>query len=132
MKYLEIDAVLQNLDKVQAFIETELENADASPKACIQITVAIEEIFINICKHAYKEVGGYLKVGCKIIDNILTMQFFDNGDMFDPNTIIPDTTSSIEDRKIGGLGILMVKKSMNSMTYSYENKQNVLTLEKSL
>ena len=132
---LTVPATLENLTFVQAFIEEELESCSCPMKAAMQISVAVEEIYVNIAHYAYHPTVGDATVRCAVGGTPLqvTIQFLDSGKPFDP-LAKPDAdiTLSAEEREIGGLGILMVKKSMDDVQYEYKNGCNILTLKKHL
>ena len=101
----------------------------------MQIDIAIDELFGNIAHYAYNPEIGQATVRVEVIEDPLavTITFIDNGVPYDPLAKEdPDTTLSIEDREIGGLGIYMVKKSMDDITYEYKNGQNFLKIKKNL
>lgn len=124
------------LGPVQDFIAEELERCDCPPRVKFQIDVAVEEIFINIAHYAYHPgQAGTATIRCCVGGDPLqvTIQFLDNGKPFNPLAKEDtDITLSAEERGIGGLGILMVKKSMDAVDYAYENGSNVLTIKKSI
>lgn len=135
MKEITLPATLENLAAVQAFVEEELEAADCPMKAMMQVSIAVEEIYVNIAHYAYNPEVGEATVRCAVGGDPLqvTIQFLDSGKPFDPLAKPDaDTTLSAEEREIGGLGILMVKKSMDDVQYRYENGCNILTLKKHL
>ena len=135
MKELTVAATLENLTPVQSFIEEELEAAGCPMKAMVQISVAVEEIYVNIAHYAYHPEIGEATVRCCVGGDPLqvTIQFLDSGKPFDPlQKPDADTTLSAEERDIGGLGILMVKKSMDAVEYTYESGKNILTIRKSI
>ena len=136
MKSITVPATLEQLPHVQAFIEGELEANDCPMKAIMQISIAAEEIFVNIAHYAYHpEQGGTATIRCCVGGSPLqvTIQFLDNGKPFNPlDKEDADTTLSAEERNIGGLGILMVKKSMDAVDYLYEDGKNILTIKKSI
>ncbi len=135
MKELTVPATVEKLDTVQTFIEGELEEKGCPMKAVMQISVAVEEIYVNIAHYAYHPEVGEATVRCSVGGDPLqvTIQFLDRGKPFDPLAKPDaDTTLSAEERSIGGLGILMVKKSMDDVTYEYRDGCNILTLKKSL
>ena len=101
------------------------------PKIQMQIDVAVEEIFVNIANYAYSPDTGPATVRLDIRDGIAVITFIDSGVPYDPLAKPdPDVTLSAEDRPIGGLGIFLVKKSMDSVSYNYESGKNVLRLKK--
>ena len=129
-------ATLDQMEQVQTFIDEQLENYDCSAKARFQLDMAVEEIFVNIANYAYlPEQKGEATVRCCVGGSPLrvTIQFLDNGKPFNPLAKEDaDITLSAEEREIGGLGILMVKKSMDEVDYAYEDGKNILTIKKSI
>jgi len=130
-----IKADVNNLDKVQGFIDERLEKAECSMKAQTQIGVAVEEIFVNICHYAYKDKGGQgdATIRLKIEGGAAEIVFEDSGIQYDPlSNEEPDITLSAEDRDIGGLGIFITRKTMDDVSYEYKDGRNVLTLRKKI
>lgn len=131
---LRIQAQVEKLDDVLAFIDGNLEAWDCSMKAQLQLDVAVEEIYVNIAHYAYgTEGGGDATIRLKYDEAKRTVDviFIDSGMPYDPLAKPdPDITLSVEEREIGGLGIFMVKKSMDDMRYERKDDQNILTLTK--
>ena len=126
-------AQISDITETTAFVESELEKADFPMKAVTQISIAIDEIFSNIVNYGYPDKKGPITVSLNIADEGRTasLTFVDEGIPYNP--VIkddPDVTLSIDERQIGGLGIFMVKKSMDDMRYRYENGCNILTITK--
>ena len=135
MKELIIEAKDENLDEVLGFVNAELETCDCDMKTQIQVDVAVEEIFVNIAHYAYNPSIGHATIRAEVTKDPLavTLTFLDNGVPYDPLAKEdPDITLAAEDRQIGGLGIFMVKKSMDDVAYEYKNGQNILTIKKNL
>ena len=135
MKELTLAATVENLEEVTDFVNAQLEALDCPMKVQIQIDVAIDEIFSNIAHYAYQPEIGQATVRVEITENPLAavITFIDNGIPYDPLAKAdPDLTLSAEERQIGGLGIYMVKKSMDAISYQYKDGQNILTLKKLL
>jgi anti-sigma regulatory factor (Ser/Thr protein kinase) len=135
MKELDIEATLENLDKVMAFVDEELEAVGCSMKAQMQIDIAVEEVYVNIANYAYNPTVGGVTIRVMIEENPLSvvLTFIDEGKPYDPLAKEdPDVTLAAEDRQIGGLGIFMVKKSMDNVSYEYNQGRNILTLKKEL
>ncbi len=135
MKEVTVQATVEALVDILAFVEGELEAADAPMKVTMQMAIAVEEIYINIAHYAYAPEVGNATIRCEIqkAPPKILLQFQDSGIPFNPlEKEDADITLSAEERKIGGLGILMVKKTMDAMTYRYEDGKNILTIEKSL
>ena len=132
MSELTLTATTENIAAVTAFVDEELEKLDCSMKAQMQIDVAIDELFSNIAFYAY-ENGGDATVRFDYADGVVTLTFIDSGKPYDPTKKDdPDTTLSAEERPIGGLGIFLVKKTMDSLDYRYEDGKNVLTIKKTI
>ena len=113
------------------FINEILEAADCPPKKLFQIDLAVEEIFVNIAHYAYGDGKGRAEVQAEIEDNTFTVTFKDSGKPFDPlKHSDPDTTLGSEERGIGGLGILLVKKNMDEVSYDYADGKNIFTMRK--
>ena len=104
-------------------------------KAQTQIAIAIDELFGNIARYAYTPDIGKATVRFAVDENPLSViiTFIDHGVPFNPlEQAQPDIHASAEDRPIGGLGIFLVKKSMNMVEYTYKNGQNILTIKKTI
>ena len=130
---LTVRAETANLEKVQTFIDLALEDNGCSMKAQMQIGVAVEEIFVNICHYAYGEDGGDATVSLRIGKGVAEIIFEDSGAAYDPLAKEdPDVTLSAEDRAIGGLGIYITKKTMDEVRYEYRDGKNILTLKKKI
>ncbi|MCR5417203.1 MAG: ATP-binding protein [Pseudobutyrivibrio sp.] len=135
MGILKIEATVDNLNKVIAFIDEQLESHDASMKVQTQIDVAVEEIFVNIASYAYDDQVGLAEISIDYDgnDNSVIITFIDQGKYYNPlEKEDPDITLSAAERQIGGLGIFIVKKSMDKVDYEYRDNSNVLTLVKRL
>lgn len=114
-----------------AYIESELENAEFSPKTVMQMLIASEELFVNVAHYAYPDKKGDILVGVYTDENEVKIRFTDSGLPFDPLAKEdPDVTLSAEERNIGGLGIYMVKKTMDDVSYEYKDGKNILTIVK--
>ena len=133
MKEMTVAARLENIEVVTAFIDAFLEDADCPVKTQMQIDVAVDEVMSNIAHYAYPDGEGTVTVSIEEKENTVQIFFRDSGIRYDPLTAkAPDLSLSAEDRPIGGLGIHMVKKMMDAVSYRYENGQNMLTLQKML
>ena len=133
MKELTVRAVLENIPSVTAFIEEQLETLACPMKAQLEIDMAIDEVFCNIASYAYGSGTGDATVRFEFDGDsrVVSITFIDSGVPFNPlEKADPDVTLSAEEREIGGLGIFMVKKTMDQMDYTYQNGYNMLTIRK--
>ena len=135
MQELIVEADRMNLPQVQAFIDEQLEEVGCPMPAQISIDIAVEELFVNIASYAYGNGSGKAVVQVTVHEDPLSVEitFIDNGAPYDPLAKAdPDTTLSLKERKKGGLGIFMVKKSMDNVSYEYKDGNNILTIKKKL
>ncbi len=128
------EALGKNLEPVISFLEENLESLGCPFKEEQQMCIAVEELFINIVNYAYPESAGPADVEIRELPGrVIEVILRDGGVPFNPLELKdPDITLKAEDRQIGGLGIYMVKKSMDEVTYHYENSQNILILRKKI
>jgi anti-sigma regulatory factor (Ser/Thr protein kinase) len=132
---LTLEAKVENLDEVLAFVDKILEELDCSPKTQMQIDVSVEELFVNIANYAYAPGTGpaTIRVTKQNDPKGVAITFIDSGVPYNPVAKEdPDITLSAEERQIGGLGIYMAKKSMDSIEYEYTDGQNMLTIKKAI
>lgn len=135
MKELTIAATVENIDVVTEFVDEQLEAIGCPMKAQMQLNIVIDELFGNIAHYAYNPDVGEATVRVEVVEEPLSVivTFIDKGVPYDPLAADdPDTTLSAEERAIGGLGIFMVKKSMDEIAYRYENGRNILSIRKNL
>ena len=133
MKEITLEATVENLDKVTDFVNEQLEAIGCTFKVITKIDIAIDELFSNIAYYAYKPNVGPVTVQVDVEEDPLSViiTFMDNGVPFDPlKKADPDTSLSAEDRQIGGLGIFMVKKTMDLVSYEYRDGKNILRIKK--
>ena len=125
----------ENLNDVLGFVEETLEAFECPMKTQMAICVAIEEVFVNVARYAYPNAEGdmTLHIGFDEQKHVVTFRMADKGVPFDPlKKPDPDITLSAEEREIGGLGIFITKKTMDTVTYAYENGENILTMTKKI
>lgn len=120
---------LESIPLVCEFLEEVLQNHGAPVKTIMQINIAADEIFSNIARYSGAAAA---QVDCEIMDGRVVISFMDDGKPYDPTEQPePDVTLSAAEREIGGLGIFMVKKSMDRVSYEHVGGRNILTIEKS-
>jgi serine/threonine-protein kinase RsbW len=137
MNEITVKALVDNLGTVTDFVDDFLDSHDCPMKVQMQIDIAIDEIFSNICHYAYGDSVGEATIRVEFEDasarKAVALTFIDEGVPYNPlEKEDPDTTLSAEDRKIGGLGIYMVKKNMDEMEYEYSDGKNILSMKKYL
>ena len=115
---------------VSEFAKSLTEKLTVVPKVANKVSIAVDEIYSNIINYSGAELA---TISYEIKDGRLYMTFTDDGIPYNPlEAEEPDITLSAEERKIGGLGIFMVKKMTESMEYTYEDDKNILSLVISL
>ncbi|MBP3760881.1 MAG: ATP-binding protein [Ruminococcus sp.] len=135
MNELNIEATVENLTQVIAFVEEKLETTECKPKTQMQIETAVEELFVNIARYAYAPDTGNATVRVEVLNEPLSVviTFIDHGVPYDPLAKEdPDVTLPAEERGIGGLGIYMVKKLTDNISYEYKDGKNILSIIKNL
>ena len=133
MKELTVAATVESMETVMSFVDGELEKLDCPIKAQMQIDIAVDELFGNIAHYAYHPETGNATVRVEVTENPLTvvLTFIDSGVPYNPlDKENPDVSLSAEERDAGGLGIYLVKKTMDEMSYARKDGQNILTVKK--
>ncbi|MBQ6298469.1 MAG: ATP-binding protein [Selenomonadaceae bacterium] len=133
MEKITVDAVLENLQTVIDFATEKLEERDCSMKIVMQTELVIEEIFVNIASYAYHPEIGPATFCMAFEENphALLMTFIDGGKPYNPlEQEAPDTTLALEERDVGGLGIFLVKKNVDEISYEYADGKNILHMKK--
>ena len=131
MEKLTIEATVENLSDVTEFITSSLEEKDCSMKTIMQMELVIEEIFVNVASYAYRPNVGNVTICKEVDDKSITISFIDSGVDYNPlEHEDPDINAEIDDREIGGLGIFLVKKNVDEVSYERKDGQNILTIKK--
>ncbi len=128
-----VKADVANLPEVTAFVTERLETVPVERKLVLKIGMVIDELFTNVSNYGYGEEKGDLTVRVAIASDKskVTLTFIDSGVPYDPLAKEdPNITRIKEGRKPGGLGIFMVKKTMDEMEYDYKNGHNIFTVSK--
>ena len=128
-----VDATVDNLNKVLAFIDEQLEANNCPMRVMLEIDVAAEEIFVNVASYAYTSGIGSVAIEVDFEEKpkAVAIRFIDSGIPYNPlEKEDPDVTLPAEKRGIGGLGVFMVKKSMDEVAYEYKDGKNHLTIRK--
>ena len=133
MKKITVEATLDNLQQVIDFATEHLEARDCPMKAAMQLELVIEEIFVNIASYAYHPETGPATFCMEFEENpnAVLMTFIDAGKHYNPlEQETPDTTLAIEEREVGGLGIFLVTKNVDEISYEYADGKNILRMKK--
>ena len=133
IKTLTVESKKENVVAVTEFVENLLESIDCPIRNIMQISVAIDELYSNVSKYAYGESTGVVEVEVESIDEPkgVSITLRDEGIKYNPlENEDPDISLSAEEREIGGLGILVVKKTMDDLLYKFENGKNCVTIIK--
>ena len=135
MKEMVVDATIESIPMVTAFVDEQLEQLECPMKTQMQVDMAIDELFSNIAYYAYNPEIGRATVRVEVTEDPLAVviTFIDKGVPYDPLAKAdPDITLPIEERDIGGLGIYMVKKTMDDVSYEYKDGQNIVRIKKNI
>ena len=133
MKSVQFAAKFEYLDEILVFVGTIARDGGFGDKDVYNIQLATDEAASNIIEHAYEKIkDGVLELSCGVKDGLITIVLIDHGESFDPSEIpLPDLKADLSDRKIGGLGIFLMRKLMDDVHYEVKsNNSNVLTMTK--
>ena len=133
MKTVQFAAKFEYLDEIREFVGAIARDGGFSDKDVYNIQLATDEAASNIIEHAYENItDGMLELSCGLRDDLMTIVLIDHGESFDPSEIpLPDLKADLSDRKIGGLGIFLMRKLMDEVHYEVKpNKGNILTMIK--
>lgn len=133
MKELTLLAQSENMNLVLDFVNEILEKHNCPMYVQLELDIAVEELFVNIAHYAYTPNIGQATIQVSVKNDYVTIVFRDRGIPYNPwAKKDPDITLSLEERQIGGLGIYMVKNSMDEVAYTYEDEMNVVTIKKNI
>ncbi len=135
MQQITLEAAIDNLSKAIDFIDGCLEGMDCPLKKQMQVDVAVEELFVNVAHYAYPGTKGDVTITFETESGparaLITLT--DSGIPFNPlEREDPDITLKAEERGVGGLGIFMVKKSVDAIEYRYSGGKNILRITKNI
>ena len=133
MKTIQFAAKFEHLDEIREYVGEIARDSGFSDKDVYNIQLATDEAASNIIEHAYEHIpDGVLELSCGVRDDRITIVLVDHGESFDPSEIpLPDLKADLSERKIGGLGIFLMRKLMDEVHYEVKpNKGNILTMSK--
>lgn len=132
-KSLRVKASVDSFDLVKDFMEQIVDEQGCDEQIKCQIMIAIEEVFINIASYAYEDKDGTIDVNVTVEttgNKPIYITFCDSGIPFDPLKVPdPDIHEDGMKRKIGGLGIFLLRQSMDHLDYSRTDGKNVLKIQ---
>lgn len=135
MEKIKMEAIMDNLETLIEFVLKKVNNMTKNDKKIEnQMRLAMEEVLANVINYAYPNNDGFVEIAVEEeAENSIRITIIDQGTEFNPlNKEDPDITLGIDERKIGGLGIFMVKNIMDIVSYRRDDDENILTLEKKL
>lgn len=131
MLKITLKAKTDELDKLMALLEAQLETVKCPMRAMMQIQVAAEEAFVNVAHYAYDSGEGSVNVYLDVRAHYASLTLEDSGKPYNPLARKePDITIKAEDRPIGGLGVHLIRKNMDEVNYAYRDRKNLLTMTK--
>jgi anti-sigma regulatory factor (Ser/Thr protein kinase) len=132
MPKIALDADFDNLDEIREFVGEVASQVGFSDKEIYSIQLAADEASSNVIEHAYAGMsGGRLEIECDIIENGLKIVLHDRGNPFDPSSVPePNVNADLSERKIGGLGMYLMRKLMDEVAYESSEEGNKLTMIK--
>ena len=125
---------INELEKLEPFLNDFFEQNKIDPTLLSKTNLALEEALANVIMYAYPEnETGEVKLQMEATDNVIKMTISDHGTPFNPlQQEEVDLNVSLEERKIGGLGIHLIKELMDKVDYEYKDKSNILSLEQNI
>lgn len=124
-----LPAKLENLERLMESVSKCARTQGFDQKKVNKIELAIEEVLVNIFNYSYPEKPGEVEINCKMENGRFIIEIIDSGIPFDMSSLSdPDVTADVDHRKIGGLGVFLIKKLKDEVRYRRENNQNILNL----
>ena len=133
MQFVRFDAKFEFLDEIREYVGDIARKGGFSNKDVYNIQLATDEAASNIIEHAYEGIpNGVLDLACTMEKDVLKIILIDYGIPYDPSAVpMPDIKADLSERKIGGLGIFLMRKLMDEVHYEARaDKSNVLTMTK--
>ena len=116
-------AVLSDLPRIVEFVVKWLESKGLD-KYSFPLETAVDEASTNVIKYAYNGQGGFFQISCELQGHEIVVTIRDRGKQFDPNSVpLPDVDADLENRRVGGLGIYMMKKMMDGISHDFDLKE---------
>ena len=134
MESIKKQAIFSNLEEVLDFVRTKTGAFGMSKNTAQDVILAVEELLVNVISYAFPErENGDMEVECKKNGDDFCVCIIDNGIEFDVTSVAkPDISTPIHERKIGGMGIFLVKNVVDEVIYKRKTKKNILKLKKKI
>ena len=130
---LEVGSRLSSLPVISDFVAENMKKFAADPALVPRVQLAVDEAATNIIKYAYGEKEGPLRLIMELHGKVLMITLVSWGKPFDPTAVsAPDLTAGLEERRIGGLGMYLIRKMMDEVSYSFDPTGNRLIMKKNL
>jgi len=128
--YLKLPAHINNINNFREIVKSCMRENGFDEAQIIKVQMAVEEALVNVCNYAYPDKTGDVELKCYCIgEGCLKIELRDWGIPFNPLSVRdPDIKADLADRKIGGLGIFLIKNIMDKVSYRREKNANVLEL----
>jgi serine/threonine-protein kinase RsbW len=128
---LNIGSDFEEIPKVSTLLDEGMHMYGFGSEEILDTQLAVEEAITNVINHGYKKPGGEIIVSCRISPDCIKVQITDAAPRFDPLSVPePELDSTLEDRGVGGLGVFLIRRVMDEISYRYENGKNILVLIK--
>ena len=127
----EIPADLEQIERVSSEIERCMKGEGWVDDEMLDVQLAVEEAVTNSILHGYDGSAGTITIRIETSPQHVAVEIADDAPAFDPLSVPePDIAADIEDRQIGGLGIFLIRRVMDEVTYRYEDNTNILLMVK--
>jgi len=126
-----IEADINAIPNVSVVLDQTMRANGFAEEEILDTQLAVEEAITNIIRHGYAGTYGEILITCRTTHGHSEVQIEDSAPPFNPLSIPdPDISDNIEDRKIGGLGVFLIRQVMDEVVYRYESGKNILVLIK--
>jgi len=126
-----IDSTIEKIPEISALLGEEMQTSGFGSEIILDTQLAVEEAITNIINHGYRKAVGEIIISFMISTERIEVHIIDAAPRFDPLSVPePDLDGDLENRRIGGLGIFLIRQLMDEVSYRYENGKNILVLIK--
>jgi serine/threonine-protein kinase RsbW len=129
--FMTIGSDIENIPAVSTRLEGAMKSYGFCTDEILDTQLAVEEAITNVIVHGYKKTGGEIHLSCRVTPDLVRIRISDTAPPFNPLSIPePERAGNIDQRRIGGLGIFLLRHVMDTISYQHENGKNILILEK--